>query len=225
MALPTFTTAPRAADRPLAPAEAAIRLGVNRRAVDKLIAAGILPIPLDAGAVENLARRPRLAVTEGELTVLRTDARKPATDSDSRRWIGFHLEHDDATLAETSLRWWRSDPDRVLDNVLYAVTIGTVPVAVYQIQIHLDSIEVAGYQRHHYAGTLLTRIGPREPVNRTSEEGPPHTLDSRDGDPFVVTTSLRNPNQHELMGHALQIMRSRITVESGGPIGYLEPDR
>ncbi|HEY3549219.1 MAG TPA: hypothetical protein VGK17_24345 [Propionicimonas sp.] len=36
-------------------------------------------------------------------------------------------------LEETSLRWWRSDLAKVIANRLFVVTLGTYPVAPYDI--------------------------------------------------------------------------------------------
>ncbi|WP_148046169.1 hypothetical protein [Nocardioides marmoriginsengisoli] len=69
--------------------------------------------------------------------MLRTDARAPADrdkyPDDPRNWMGFNVEHSDEELEAASLRWWRSDPRRVVDNELFAVTVATFPVAVYRI--------------------------------------------------------------------------------------------
>ena len=105
-------------------------------------------------------------------------ARRPTATKypdDPRTWMGFHVEHSDEELEAASLRWWRSDPHRVVDNELFAVTVATFPVAVYRI------LEIAGNitradedtRRHHYAGQLLAGSTPawRPPSPRT----PPDT--------------------------------------------------
>jgi hypothetical protein len=46
--------------------------------------------------------------------------------------MGFHVDHTNDELAETSLRWWLSDRERVVGDELFAVTVATFPVAVYR---------------------------------------------------------------------------------------------
>lgn len=198
---------------------AALRIGVGRRAIDKLTACGVLPTPLTEEAVANLASRPLLQVVTDELTVLRTDAAQPAPSDDGRDQIGFDLGFDDATVDETSLAWWRSEPDRVLTNVLFTVTVGTVPVAVYEVLLHCDTVATGQRQlRHAYAGTLLARL-----VRTNSRPQAQVLLPSNAGDTFTTITPLLDPEQHPLLEHAAQIMATRVVVDSGGPIGYLEP--
>lgn len=220
MSVPTFTLEPGApaTSKRMNPTVAAMRIGVARRAVDKLTATGVLPSPLTEAAVNNLAVRPLLQVTSGELTVLRTDSSKPAADEPDRDLIGFDLSHDDPTLEETSLRWWRSEPDRVLANRLFAVTVGTVPVAVYEILTHLDTVHSGERQlRHRYGGTLLARLVPKDSSTGTA------LLDASADAPFRTVTPMHDLQEHPLLDRAAQIMRSRIVVDSGGPVGYLEP--
>ena len=115
--------------------------------------------------------------------------------------MGFHVEHSDHELEAASLRWWRSDPAKVVDNELFVVTVATFPVAAYRILERADSITRADEDvpRHHYAGQLLARVHPG----------------------MSVTYPQNTPGHLRRM--AKQIMDSRIVVSSGGPIGYLEP--
>jgi len=205
--LPTFappaTPTPRAAT--LTRTQAAARLELNPAGVDKLVRAGILSTPIKAEEVEQLTGRERLQVTAGALTVLRTDAREQADRAkypqDPRRWMGFHVEHTDEELEAASLRWWRSDPSKVLDNELFVVTVATFPVALYRILGRADSItrNDEDTPRHHYDGQLLARVHPG----------------------MSVTYAQDAPGHLRMM--ARQIMSSRTVVSSGGPIGYLEP--
>lgn len=108
-------------------------------------------------------------------------------------------------LEAAALRWWRSDPERVLENGLFAVTVATFPVAVYMIAIdgHSGSIRCPGerFDRQQYIGTLLARVGPGM-APRVSPDLPDW---------------LEEP--------ARQIMGSIIEVVAGGPVGYLtSPD-
>jgi hypothetical protein len=207
MPLPTFVApeVPQPRPRTLNRTQAAARLGINGPAVDKLVRAGMLSRPIEAAEVERLAGRPRLQVASGELTVLRTDARAEADPEkypqDPRKWVGFHVDHTDHELMDSSLRWWRSDPERVVDNTLFAVTVATFPVAVYAITMRMDSFQRAGepWMRYHYSGDLLARAHSRMVVTYR-----PHT-------------------RSRLSELARQIMTSTISVASGGPIGYLEP--
>jgi hypothetical protein len=199
--LPTFDTAPPTA-RPatVTRTRAAARLGLHPAGVDMLVHAGIFHQPMLAADVSRLAARPYLRVSGGELTVLRTSARAPGYVGEDRAYTGFHADHTDAELEETSLRWWKSDPGRVLDNELFVVTLSTFPVAVYRIAAHVASKVREGEveSHHHYAGQLLARVHPQlTPV--FSQAAPAHL--------------------HRL---ARQIMASRIAVPSGGRIGYLE---
>lgn len=181
--------------------EAAFELGLSLAGIDKLIHSGIAEVPLPASLIAKFSSYPALKVKQGELTVLRTDARRAAAPGDGRQYIGFHTEHTDDQLKETSLGWWRSDPSRVLDNELFAVTVSTIPVAVYQITGHSDPFVRPGETapRYQYEGQLLARIHPGM------------------GSPTV-----RKNTPGHLRKLAEQIMNSRITVSSGGPIGYLE---
>jgi hypothetical protein len=206
MPLPTF--APTKAEpkyETLSRTVAAARLEIHVAHVDKMLRAEMLPLPITAASVDELLGRPKLRVMEGELTVLRTDARRPADSTkyphDGRRWMGFHVDHTDAELAETSLRWWRSDPSRVEDNELFVVTVATFPVAVYRITGQEKSFTPRDEDspRQHYNGKLLARVG------RGMVPGP------------------REPMPGYLRPLVHQIMSSRISVNSGGPIGYLEP--
>ena len=169
-----------------------------------MIRAGMLGLPIKTDDVEQLVGRDHLQVTTGELTVLRTDARAESDPAkypmDDRRWVGFHVEHSDQELDESTLRWWRCDPARVLDNELLVVTIATYPVAVYRILDRADTIvrPDESTPRHGFTGQLLARVQLGMSVT-FAQDAPGH---------------LRMP--------ARQIMNSRITVDSGGPIGYLE---
>jgi hypothetical protein len=77
MPLPTFaaSTMSRARSVTLTRTQAAGRPGFHPGGVDKLVRAGILDVPITAIAVDELTGREPLQVIEGELTVLRTDAR------------------------------------------------------------------------------------------------------------------------------------------------------
>lgn len=207
MPLPSF--APPATPTPISETltrtQAAARLELNPAGVDKLMRAGILSTPIKATEVAPLTGRERLQVTAGALTVLRTDAREKANrdkyPADPRRWMGFHVEHTDEDLESASLRWWRSDPVKVVDNELFVVTVATFPVAVYRILERADSVTRADEDvpRHRYAGELLARVLPG------------------------MAVAYRQDVPGHLPPLAGQIMGSRIVVSSGGPIGYLEP--
>lgn len=207
MPLPTFAApmAPSTQPVTLSRTTAAARLELHVAHVDKMVRAQMLPLPITAESVNELLGRPWLEVVDGELTVLRTDARAEADPEkhpgDPRRWIGFHVDHTDPELEETSLRWWRSDSDRVVNNELFAVTVATFPVAVYRI-LKLQASETRPDEptaRHHYAGQLLARV----------TRG--------------MVVGYRDPMPGHLRSLVTQIMASRIVVSSGGPIGYLEP--
>jgi hypothetical protein len=207
MPLPTFAPPATPTPRPdtLTRTQAAARLELNPAGVDKLIKAGMLGLPIRAADVDKISGRERLQVLNGELTVLRTDARAEADrdkyPADPRRWMGFHVQHTDEELEAASLRWWRSDPHRVLDNELFAVTVATFPVAVYRILGIAGSITRADEDtpRHHYAGQLLARVHPG------------------------LETTFPQDTPGHLRTLAKQIMDQRIVVTSGGPVGYLEP--
>lgn len=206
MPLATFVAVatPEVDQEKLTRAQVAARLELHLAAVDKLIRAGIIKAPFLSSQISLLAGRQRLQVIEGELTVLRTDARADAyrDEGDDRAYIGFHTDHTDLELEETSLRWWRSDPERVIDNELFAVTVGTFPVALYRITGKLDT-KVRNDEdrpRHRYAGQLLARVHPGMEI-----------------------TIARDIPGH-LRERAVQVMNSRVVVNSGGPIGYLEPN-
>jgi hypothetical protein len=201
MPLPTFDVATRTARPPtVTRTHAAARLGLHPAGVDMLVHAGLFQLPMLATSVSQLAARPYLQVADGELTVLRTSARAPGYPGEDRAYIGFHADHTEVELEETSLRWWKSDPDRVMDNELFVVTVSTFPVAVYRIVDRVASKVREGEVEfhHHYAGQLLARVYP-DLVPVFSQATPAHL--------------------HRL---ARQIMGSRIAVSSGGRIGYLE---
>lgn len=204
MPLPSFAAVAKRDKKPdiLTRAQVAARLELHLAAVDKLIRAGIIKAPFSANQISLLAGRQRLQVVEGELTVLRTDARADAyrDEGDDRTYIGFHIEHTDLELEETSLRWWRSDPERVVDNELFAVTLGTFPVALYRVTGRLATKlrDDEERPRHRYEGQLLARVHPG--MQATFAKDMPGYLRER----------------------AAQVMNSRIVVNSGGPIGYLD---
>lgn len=203
MALPVFAppASPEPRRRTLTRSQAAARLGMSPAGVDKLIKAGILDVPIDPDVVDELAARPFLAVTNGELTVLRTDARDDAYPGEDRAYIGFHVEMTNDELEAASLRWWRSSPARLLDNELFAVTVGTIPVAVYALTGHVAQKYRDGEDqpRHHYSGRLVARLVDGGHVRYNGQAA------------------------GYLRPLAKQIMTSRIHVESGGPVGYLAP--
>lgn len=206
MPLPTLAppTTPQPQPETLNRTQAAARLGLNGPGVDKLIRAGMLGLPVRPDEVKRLMGRDRLQVVAGELTVLRTDARAESDPAkypdDDRRWVGFHVEHPDDALAASSLRWWRCDPARVLDNELLVVTVATFPVAVFRILDKTATIirPDEATSRHAFSGQLVARVHPT----------------------MAVTYPQNTPGHLRTM--AKQIMNSRITVDSGGPIGYLE---
>jgi len=182
---------------------AATRLDIAYGSVSKLVRCHVLPVPIPAALVDKLAARPDVVVVHGELTVLRTGSKEPADPAkypeDERAHIGFDIALTDAELEETSLRWWRSDPEVVLDNEVFTVTVATVPVAVYRITAHVGSYTRPDENRprHHYAGQLLGRLrADLEPDMRQDTPGHLRVL-------------------------ARQILTSRIRTSSGGPIAYL----
>lgn len=215
MSLPDFVPTPsaRTSATTLAPAAAAVALGISRRSLDKLLDSGILPRPIPKALIDVLTQRERLAVSAGELTVLRTASKAPAIEED-RDHIGFHLDYDNAELEATSLRWWRCDPERVLANRLYTVTVATFPVAVYEVTEVLDTTirDDERDPRYRFAGTLLTRLQSRKAAR-------PEDIIFADVENTAVVTS--PARQHPLLPRAQAIMTSRVTVDSGGPIGYL----
>lgn len=197
--------------------DAAARLGLSYDRLVKLIDAGFIAEPMLTLTIESLARRPYLAIDgPGELTVLRTGARTPANDWTGRPNIGASVDYDNAELASTGLGWWRSDPDRLLRNGLFAETVSTFPLATWDLNELVDSHGTDSDLRHLYAGTLLARLRYRYqvpdteaiifgvPEEQTVVTAPKELL----GDPRVDAARL--------------IMSSRIKVDSGGPIGYLE---
>ncbi|WP_188830547.1 hypothetical protein [Nocardia camponoti] len=197
MPLPTFAQQPPATPRSMNINAAAAALKISRGSFEKLIACGVVPTPIDVDQIGSLANRPRLGVAAGELTVLRTAAPAASHEPD-RDWIGFSVGFSDAVLAAAALRWWRCDPERVLDNELFAVTVATIPVAVYAISALGDPYQEQGdvETRHRFTGDLLARWG--EPL-------------TPDIDP-------------RLKERTEQIMSSRISVSSGGPIAYLNAE-
>ncbi|MHB1063009.1 MAG: hypothetical protein ACYC1Z_00670 [Georgenia sp.] len=83
---------------------------------------------------------------------------------------------------------------------LLVVTVATFPAAVYRILEKVDHGRPdERVPRHQFAGQLLGRIHPG-------------------GVPMF-----RGDTPGHLRAMAKQIMGSRIVVNSGGPIGYLEP--
>lgn len=204
MTLPEFAPAEAPfVDKKLTRTQVAARLGVHLAALDKMIRAGMLQRPpFMESAISRIEGRKRLQVVEGELTVLRTDARERAREGEDREFIGFHTEHTNDLLEETSLRWWRSDPDRVLDNQLFAVTVGTYPVALYRLTERAGTItrDDEDVPRHHYKGQLLARVTPG------------------------MVISIQKDIPGYLQRKTEQLMNSRIVVNSGGPVGYLGVD-
>lgn len=202
--LAPYTQPPARPDH-LTRTQAASRLGINGPALDKMISAGMLTPPIAAEAIERLRGREQLQLTAGELTVLRTDARACSLPEryphDDREWIGFHVEHTDDELEAASLRWWRCSPARVIDNVLLVVTVATFPVALYQVTGEVERIvrPDENVPRYHFSGRLLARVSAG----------------------MAPTFNRQTPGH--LQPRVKQIMNSRITVTSGGPIGYLEP--
>lgn len=207
MPLPVFTptrTTPR--PRTVKRTQAAARLEVNGPAIDKLMKSGLLSTPIQAAEVEQLASREWLDVIDGELTVLRTDARVTADpvkmpSTDTRALVGFHVDHSDAELLDSSLRWWRADALRVLDNVLFTVTVATIPVAVYALRALAGTHQRPGekWLRYHFDGTLLARMHRGQAIS------------------YAENTSA------DLRVLAQTIMSTRVSANSGGPLAYLEP--
>lgn len=207
MPLPAFaptrtTPRPHTVNRTMA----AARLEVNGPAIDKLMRAGLLSTPIQAAEVDRLAGREWLEVIAGELTVLRTDARDIADpakmpSTDTRALVGFHVDHSDTELIDSSLRWWRADAGRVLENVLFTVTVATIPVGVYALHALAGTHQRPGekWLRYHFNGTLLARMHRGQTIS------------------YAENTSA------DLRALARTIMSSRVSASSGGPLAYLEP--
>lgn len=208
MPLPTFApvTAKAQPSETMNRTQASSQLGLNGPSVDKMIKAGMLVAPIRSSKVRDLTKYERLRVTDGELTVLRADARAESDPvlypDERRRWIGFHVEHTDEELEASSLRWWRCNPERVLDNELLVVTVATFPVALYLLEDKMGPLIRPGENqpRYGFTGRLLARVSPG----------------------MEITHNRLAPGH--LQKSAKQIMRSRIAVSSGGPIGYLEAE-
>lgn len=219
MPLPDFHLADTASETAtMAPAAAAVALGLSRASLDKILGAGLLPTPIPADAVGRLAARPWLAVARGELTVLRTTTRREAPEeAPPRDYIGFDVSMTDDELEAASLRWWRGESVRMLDNEIFATTLGTFPVAVHALTGIVDSVRNGRELRHHFAGELLARVESREAVVKAGRQGA--IVESFTDLDWVITAP--QPRHHPLLGRALTIMRARVSASSGGPIGYL----
>ncbi|CAD6015962.1 hypothetical protein [Agreia sp. COWG] len=195
---------PLSDDRLLTKREVSNELDTDDTNPRKLFGAGMLPEPTPISSLRPFLGREYLGVSAGELTVLRTDQRVLSNvryPRDPRKWIGFHVDHTDMELSESSLRWWRSDPDKVVDNQLFVVTVAEFPVALYMIN-HLIETMTRDHEnrpRHHYSGRLLARVHAG------------------------MSTSFAADLPADLLDTATQVMNSRIRVSSGGPIGYLRP--
>lgn len=196
---------------------AAAMLDVNYDSLRMLIDTGVLTEPLRTDAVEALAQRPWLSTIEGEMTVLRTGV-CAAVDDDDRDFMGFTIDFKDPQLEAAVLRWWRSDPTRIVGNKLFTVTVRTIPVALYAITRCVNEadpdIDGKGHRRFWYEGTLLARIDRRD--NEVDGWAP---LSGNTREDFVIRTSQNRWSPY--MEAITQIMHSRIVVASGGPIGYL----
>ncbi|WP_206492378.1 hypothetical protein [Rhodococcus sp. KRD162] len=202
MPLPTFTTISNtpAPSPTMTRTDAATKLGLSPTALDKLVHSGILDLPIPTERVSALADRPLLSVTSGELTVLRTDSPQPASDDDDRTVIGFHTSMENEEICDTSLRWWRCDPARVVDNKLLVVTIATIPVAALLVTAHIAQAPSGKRTvRHRFDGRLLARLQADGRVVQVSEVA-------------------------DLGRRVRDLMHSRIITISGGPIGYLGPN-
>lgn len=204
---------------------AATALGVNSASLTTLINTGILAEPLTRESVQSLAHRGWLSAAAGELTVLRVGELASSNGDLTRPSIGFSLDLSDADLEAAVLRWWRSNPDRILRNQLFAVTVRTIPVALYQITGVANGgvpiIDDQGHARYHYEGTLLARLVNRSTLSLGEVRRAASSVISGAAttDTFVIVgdTSRDNPYATAIK----QIMHSRIVVKSGGPIGYL----
>lgn len=214
MQLPTLTTTAPTGQLPgITPAAAAARLGLDERTLAKLTDAHLLP--LMSHAVESMARRPWLQLVQGEITVLRTSPKCPAPEEDARDMIGFDLADDDHTIHECCLRWWRCNRKRVRRNGLFAVTVATVPVAIFEITEHLETIGSRTDQRHAFAGQLLARIIARDQMIHYS---PAQVLVNLADDDFLAVAT--QPHPRLLQRVLTTIMGCRISSNSGGPIAY-----
>ena len=218
--LPTFTHISAVdADPVMRRHDAAAQLNISYERLVKLIGAGLIPEPIPTLTIRSLAGRPFLAAHGGELTVLRTGARTAANDSTNRPHIGAHIDYDNPELDATALGWWRSDPERVLRNRLFVETVSTYPFAVWDIDEHLGSRGEDTDLRHHYAGQLLARLR-----NRDNPIPDDEAIIFAMADEQTVVTSPTALQRSPLVAAAQKIMTSRIRVDSGGPIGYLEPE-
>ncbi len=211
------------------------RLEVHVASVDKMVRAGMLPLPITAASVARFIGLSKLVVVEGALTVLRTDARQPVNPvrnpDDDRAFIGFHVEHSNEVLEQTSLRWWRSDPTRVLDNELFAVTVVNFPVAVYRVTELVGSTSYTGeeHTRHQYAGEPARPGAPRHgAVVRGADGGAPQA--ARQADHDQPHLRLLRRADRVLRGCGLSDSRGSVGHAStgagpAGPRGPTEPPR
>lgn len=177
--------------------QAASMLSISPAGVDKLLRAEMLPTPIPRDLVESWRGRTELVVKDGALTVLRADSITPATEDPERPYMGYATHMTDIEMTLASLRWWRTDPDTILDNELFVGTISTIPYALWRITKNVGTRGSGTYARHAFAGQLIARGYPNTHVPMTKDP--------------------------DLIQAARMIFGSRIYTESGGPIAYLTP--
>lgn len=192
-----ITTTPNKGQTHLTHARIASTLGISVPGVRKLVDAAVLSQPASPAMVAEFATRPRLGISDGEITVLRTGPAEEVFDPE-RRFMGYDASMTDQEANRATTRWWRCDPDRVLSAGLFLVTISTIPVAVFEVNGLLDTLGHGTEVRHALDARLLARF-----------------------DATAGHTTFREPSDRITAEDMTTIMGSRVYTTSGGPVAYL----
>lgn len=166
-------------------AEVEMQLGINRPALKKLVACGLLPEGTREGRVIRYPSAPvdALSMWEAPPTngggALVVHMGTPARDPWADRWIGWNEEWSEATKREAARGVWQiADPDARVGRALVAA-VSTFTVGAWLI---------TGYIPGRYTAFELAEITPdevrRDWENKRIEVKPGSLISYRDGDRY-----------------------------------------
>lgn len=163
------------------------KLGINRPALQKLVACGLVPegtregrtVRYEAEDVDRLAARSEPPINHGAALVLHMGL--PARDPYADRWLGWHQEWVEETRREAVRGVWQiADPDACVGRALVAA-VGQFTVGAWLI---------IGYEPGRLVTLTLATVTPdavrSDWENRRIEVKPGAMITYRDGHRYTA---------------------------------------
>jgi hypothetical protein len=178
-------------------------LGISPHFVRMLEETGILP-DTRCSRVTEMSHRSVLVPSGAEQPVLRTGVE--GFDAGEQRVIGYSDDMSDVDVVEANRKWWRADPDKIINARYLPVSCGSFIVALLVIDGLDESARVEATDKNGKPFTEVRHSFKARLVARHDAETGATVMHSSDADDIEAANLL--------VGHFQRSV-------SGGPIAYL----